>query len=220
MRPLRLTLLFTVLSVLALAPTAALAGGGGGGGGPCAGFASGSSLILRDSCFDGIAHFTEAGATLEVRNDGQYPHSFTAVDGSFDTGLLDIGQSAQIELGAAGIVEVYCVLHGRSTGEGMAGVLVVGEPAVQAAATSGQSAALTKQNQAFLTALEAQAVTLTDLRGELAAVRQAVEATSADPRPVQATALGVLGSLLGGSALAMVFYRRKGKKEQLVIGSW
>ena len=210
MRPLHLTLLFAIFSVLALAPTTALAGGGGGGG-PCAGFASGSKLIMRDSCFTGVAHFAEAGASLEVYNEGEYPHSFTAVDGSFDSGLLEAGESVRIELGAAGLVPVYCVLHGQASGLGMAGLLVVGEPNAQAMGVNGGSAALTRQNEAVLTALEAQSVTLTDLRGELAAARrdQSVAARPTDPRPAQAAALGLLGALLGGSALAMVFYRRR-----------
>jgi hypothetical protein len=161
MRPLRLTLLLAVLSLLALAPASALAGGGGGGG-PCAGFASGDTLVMLDSCFSGVAHFAGASTTLTVRNDGAFPHSFTAVDGGFDTGVLEAGETATIKLGGAGIVEVYCVLHGRASGEGMAGILVVGEPAVQSAGPNTQGAAL-----------------------------------------------GLLGTLIGGAGVAMMFYRRR-----------
>jgi hypothetical protein len=212
MRPFRLALCLTLFALLTLSPSAALAGGGGGGGGgPCAGFASGAKLIMRDSCFNGVAHFAEAGTTLEIYNEGEYPHSFTAVDGSFDSGVLDRGESVKVTLGEAGMVQVYCVLHGRATGEGMAGLLIVGEPAVLGTGGGGgeSSAALTRQNEATLTALEAQAATLTDLRAELAAVRQSVDARAADPRPLQATALGLLGTLLGGGALAAVVYRRR-----------
>ena len=33
----------------------------GGGGGACSGFSKGSVLILRENCFDGVAHFSESG---------------------------------------------------------------------------------------------------------------------------------------------------------------
>jgi plastocyanin len=207
MRPLHLALLLTVLALLASAPATALAGGGGNSG-PCEALASGSYLAMRDSCFAGIAHFAEAGSTLEIYNEGELPHSFTAVDGSFDTGLLEAGESVKLGLGEAGLVRIYCSLHGTAEGNGMAGLLVIGEPA--ATLDAGPSAAaLSRQNGELLTALEAQNAALTDLRAELAAVRQSVETRSADPRPAQATALGVLGTVLGGGALAAVVVRRR-----------
>ena len=206
MRRIRLTLLITALTLLAATPALA---GGGGNISACAGFATSATVIMRDSCFEGIAHFAQAGSTLEIRNEGEVPHSFTAIDGSFDTGTLEAGRSASITLGEAGIYQVYCILHGRATGEGMAGVLLVGDPAVEVAGAGFETAALSQQNEALLAAVEAQTATLSDLRGELAATRQAVEARPADARPVQAAALGLLGTLLGGSALAAVFYRRR-----------
>lgn len=208
MRPLRFAVLLALFGLLALSPAPARAGGGGGQGGACAGFASGPALIMRDNCFEGVAHFAEAGATLEVVNEGELPHSFTAVDGSFDSGVLDGGESVKLRLGEAGLVEIYCVLHGQASGAGMAGVLIVGEPAVEFTGAAS-TAALTRQNETLLTALEAQTATLTELRAELGAVRQSVEARAADPRPTQATALGLLGTVLGGGALAAVFVRRR-----------
>jgi hypothetical protein len=68
-----------------------------------------------------------------VQNEGGVPHSFTAVDGSFDTGLLAPGESAEIPLGADGIVRAFRTLHGTAQGAGMAGVLVVGEPSASGA---------------------------------------------------------------------------------------
>jgi hypothetical protein len=196
------------MASLVLGHAPALAGGGGGGG-PCAGFASGETLVMRDACFDGIAHFAEAGSLLEVVNEGQVPHSFTAIDGSFDSGLLEAGESVRVRLGQAGLVEVYCTLHGQMNGTGMAGLLVVGEPTVLPSGTSSATANLTRQNGALLSALEAQSATLTELRTDLAAMRQSVEARAADPRPLQATLFGLLGTVLGGGALAAVLYRRK-----------
>jgi hypothetical protein len=136
MRKIAFCVLTFVAGALAFWPGAALAGGGGGGGGLCAGFASGQTLVMRDSCFEGTAHFAAAGSTLIVQNEGGAPHSFTAVDGSFDTGLLQPGQTAQFTLGADGIVPFYCTIHGTAQGQGMAGVLIVGEPGKQSASAS------------------------------------------------------------------------------------
>src|SRR6185295_12921429 len=107
--------------LLAAAPAAA---GGGGGGGPCGGFGGGTKVLLRDNCFDKVAFTAQPGSDLLVVNDGGQSHSYTAVDGSFDTGLLKPGQSAHIKLGSAGIVQVYCTLHGTASGEGMSGVVL------------------------------------------------------------------------------------------------
>lgn len=112
----------------------ALAGGGGRGGGICPGFAEGSTVSLLDSCFKGTAHFAPADASVTVRNDGAIPHDYTAVDGSFATGLLQGGESTEVEGLDPGIYRVYCTLHGTPTGEGMAGVLVVGDSTPGAAA--------------------------------------------------------------------------------------
>ena len=210
MRRLRPALLITVFALLAATPALA---GGGGNISACAGFATSATVIMRDSCFEGIAHFAEAGATIEIRNEGEIPHSFTAVDGSFDTGSLEAGRSAKVELNEAGIYQVYCILHGTAAGQGMAGVLLVGEPNVEVSGASFQASALTQQNEALFAAIEAQSATLSDLSTDLAAVRQSVEAKAADPQPVRAaqsaTTLGLLGTVLGGSALAMAFYRRR-----------
>ncbi len=220
MHPRRLALLLMLFSSLALAPATALAGGGGNIS-ACAGFATSPTVIMRDSCFEGIAHFAEAGATLEIRNEGQIPHSFTAIDGSFDTGSLEAGRSAKIELAEAGVYQVYCILHGTASGQGMAGVLLVGDPAVEVSGASFQAAALTQQNEALFAAIEAQNATLTDLSTDLAAVRASVEAKAAEAKPEpaaqSATTLGLLGTVLGGSALALAFFRRR--PGELVQGS-
>lgn len=118
-----------VLGALLLLP-GPVAAGGGAGGGPCSGFSSGERLIMRDNCFDGVAHFVTQGTALLVENDGELPHSFTAVDGSFDSGILGPGESTTINLGEDGVQKVICTLHGPREGAGMAGVLLVGQPQV------------------------------------------------------------------------------------------
>lgn len=131
--------LATVTLVLAGA-VAASAGGGGHADGACLAFSDGDTVTMRDSCFEGIAHTTPAGAAITVVNEGDLPHTLTAVDGSFDTGTVQPGASTTLTLDEAGRQLVYCTLHGTTDGSGMAGVIdVVAEPELEPAAaeTSG-----------------------------------------------------------------------------------
>lgn len=115
--------------LLALGTGAAQAGGGGGGGGHCAGFADSGAILMRDNCFEGVAQFAPAGSTLTVYNEGGLPHSLTDVSGDFDTGTLQPGEEAVFTVGDAGVIRYYCRLHGTAQGDGMAGVIIVGEAA-------------------------------------------------------------------------------------------
>ncbi len=122
------------LLVVAVATIAILPGwvpamaGGGEHDSACAGYATGQTVEMYDSCFSGSAQFVRAGSTVQIVNRGELPHSLTAVDGSFGTGTLQPGQSASFEVGDAAVVRVFCELHGTRQGDGMAGLLVVGEP--------------------------------------------------------------------------------------------
>jgi plastocyanin len=116
-------------------PSIAAAGGGGGGGGThCPGFAEGATVEMYDNCFAGTTHFVEPGTEVTVKNAGSLPHSLTAVDGSFDTGTLEAGETTTVALDQAGIVRVYCTLHGSRDGGGMAGTFVVGDGGAEARA--------------------------------------------------------------------------------------
>lgn len=213
MKSLRRLALLTGLGLVALGPGVAMAGGGGGGsGGPCSGFAEGDTVVMYDNCFSGIGQFAAAGTTLVIENAGELPHSFTAVDGSFDTGILQRNGRAEIELGEAGIVRVYCTLHGTAQGQGMAGLLIVGDAApVTAGAGSAQalSAALNGQNEALLGELAAQSQTANEIKAEIAAVNRALQASNQDSRWAQASITGLAGLLLGGAALAVAMTRRR-----------
>ncbi|HJU81534.1 MAG TPA: plastocyanin/azurin family copper-binding protein [Acidimicrobiia bacterium] len=123
----RRTFLLTTILVLALVPAVAGAGGGGSMS-LCPAFSSGTTVSVLDSCFNGIAHNAPVGETLTVRNDGEIPHTVTAIDGSFDTGQLAPGETATLSFDEAGIYKVYCTLHGSVDGSGMAGLLIVGDP--------------------------------------------------------------------------------------------
>jgi hypothetical protein len=74
---------------LMLIPGVAWAGFRGVDTSGCAGYNEGIEVSMLDSCFDGVAHFAAGGEVITVSNDGNLPHTFTAVDSSFDTGMVD-----------------------------------------------------------------------------------------------------------------------------------
>lgn len=98
--------------------------GAGGGGGVCSGLSSGTSVEIRDFCFDGAAHVTSPGEVVRLINYGETTHDVTAADGSFASGPLAPGETFQVTVESRGVVPYYCSLHGSAEGSGMAGVLV------------------------------------------------------------------------------------------------
>ncbi len=54
-----------------------------------------------------------AGDTVKWTNDGQAPHTATAEDGSFDTGIFDPGQSRSQKFTSPGTIAYYCTVHGK-----------------------------------------------------------------------------------------------------------
>lgn len=127
------------MALIVSIPGVASAGGGGGNMSQCQGFATGTSISMLDSCFDAIAHSAPTDTAITISNDGALPHTFTAVDGSFDSGNLEPGQDFELIVDEPGIYQVFCTLHGTAQGAGMAGVLVVGGPE-PVAATLGTGA--------------------------------------------------------------------------------
>lgn len=134
MRRLIVLVALLVVPVLLSAPAWA----GGGGGGPCSGFqdasaGSAASVILRDNCLDPTGLVVDAGSEIRISNDGQVAHTFTAIDGSFDTGVLQPGDSAVVRVPAGnGPLPVYCTLHADANGAGMSGLLAVSASATDA----------------------------------------------------------------------------------------
>jgi hypothetical protein len=80
---------------------------------------------MRDNCFEGVGHVVESGTTVTVENTGAQAHTFTAVDGSFDSGLLAPGETWELTVTDPGPVNVYCTLHSSTRGDAMAGLLTV-----------------------------------------------------------------------------------------------
>ena len=149
--------LLVAVAVLLLLPGAASAGGGGHIS-QCPGFAAGTTVSMLDSCFNGTAHFAPTRTALIIRNDGELPHTFTAVDGSFSTGQVLPGDTFELTIDAPGVYEVFCSLHGTAAGQGMAGVLVVGEaeplPAAAAVNMDLLKKAVAEDDQVVVEALD------------------------------------------------------------------
>lgn len=211
--------LLVATAMLMMIPGVAAAGGGGVDTTGCAGFGEGATVVMQDSCFAGTAHFAPSGTTITVDNEGQLPHTLTAVDGSFDTGSVAAGSSGEIVVDEPGTYRVFCSLHGTAQGDGMAGVLVVGEPDPEAVAaapdTSAISSAVASETEAVVGAIENQEATLQAIDATqeelLVAVEQLenTETTSspeaitveAEADPAQIVTLLVAG-LASGLALA------------------
>ena len=187
----RFLLVVAVATIAILPGSVPAVAGGGGHESACAGYAAGQTVEMYDSCFSGSAQFVGAGSTVQIVNRGELQHSLTAVDGSFGTGTLQPGQSASIEVGDAAVIRVFCELHGTRQGEGMAGLLVVGEPAATMAGSELVSADLEASGDELPTA---------DPAPEVAAV----PASEGGPSGLEiaaivgaVTALGVAGMSLG-----------------------
>ena len=85
----------------------------------------------RSAAHSGVVHevrierFRFAPARLEVRvgdhvrwtNHDLAPHTATADDASWDTGELRRGESAEIEVTDDMVLDYFCALHPRMTGE-------------------------------------------------------------------------------------------------------
>jgi plastocyanin len=59
---------------------------------------------------------------------GTLPHTVTAVDGSFDSGTLQAGDTFEWTFDEPGRHEYYCQFHGSQNGTGMFGVILVESP--------------------------------------------------------------------------------------------
>lgn len=126
------------IALAAIGPAGAVAGGGGGGGGgPCRAYTPESRVdrvVLRDFCFDPVTAPVAGGTELTVVNAGDQPHTLTAADGSFDTGVIEPGGTVTVTVDGDGLTPVYCTLHATRAGSGMAGTLVASAGSVQPAA--------------------------------------------------------------------------------------
>jgi plastocyanin len=78
-------------------------------------------VTIRDFAFDPPTLEIPVGETVTWSNQGQAPHTATAMDGAFDTGQLDPGQRASHTFDRAGSLTYRCNIH-----PDMSGTIVVG----------------------------------------------------------------------------------------------
>lgn len=58
-----------------------------------------------------------AGDTISFTNEDGAPHTGTALDGSFDTGRLNKGESGSVTLANAGSIDFKCNFHPKMKGK-------------------------------------------------------------------------------------------------------
>ena len=67
-------------------------------------------ILLRDFSFFGLD--VKAGTKVLVQNQGQEPHSLTAVDGRFDTGQVQPGRNVELAIPSqSGTYRIRCTVH-------------------------------------------------------------------------------------------------------------
>jgi plastocyanin len=89
------------------------------------------NVSAADFSFQPATITINAGDTIVWTNTGAMPHTVTASDGSFDSGLFGPGETYSRTFDTAGTISYYCIPHGTPQGGGMAGTIVVQAPAAQ-----------------------------------------------------------------------------------------
>jgi plastocyanin len=84
--------------------------------GPRAKAAANASVTISDFQFAPASVTVDAGDTVTWTNDGPTPHSATADDGSFDTGIFEAGQSRSQTFEQAGTFSYFCTPHPNMRG--------------------------------------------------------------------------------------------------------
>jgi plastocyanin len=96
---------------------------------------AGNAVEIKDFQFSPNALTVPVGTTVTWTNTGQAPHTATAKDNSFDTGILNNGQSKAITFDKEGTFEYVCLVHPRMTA-----TLTVGNAQASPAASAAPSA--------------------------------------------------------------------------------
>jgi plastocyanin len=129
-------LLLAALSVLALVvfvPTAVAQEDGGVEAVPVQ---DARSVGIGDNFFDPPDVAVEPGSTITWTNNGAVPHTVTADDGSFDSGVLNPGDSYTVAFDGQGTVTYHCTIHPEMRGSVTVGGRGGSAPAEQPASES------------------------------------------------------------------------------------
>lgn len=85
------------------------------------------SVLVVDSSFEAQEISIKVGTTIVWTHEGNFPHTVTADDGSFDSGNLESGNTFSITYDEVGTFPYYCSYHGGPAGSGMSGIVIVTE---------------------------------------------------------------------------------------------
>lgn len=77
--------------------------------------AAGATITIDDFAFDGVTEVA-LGTTVVVTNADSTPHTWSAVDGAFDSGSLAPGDSFEFTFTEAGTFDYQCNFHPSMTG--------------------------------------------------------------------------------------------------------
>jgi plastocyanin len=86
---------------------------------------AGIRIDMIDFSYSDLSPTIKAGSTVTWFNAGNFKHSATADDGTWDTTLLDPGVEASITFDKPGVYPYFCTLHGAAGGIGMAATITV-----------------------------------------------------------------------------------------------
>src|SRR5829696_2854265 len=81
-----------------------------------------TTVEIRNNAFNPAQLNVAPGTTVRFVNNDTEPHTATADNGAFDTGVLQPGYSSEVFLDGSGTVPYHCELH-----PDMQGSIVVGE---------------------------------------------------------------------------------------------
>jgi plastocyanin len=95
-------------------------------------------VAMVDLAFEPPTIEAVAGSTIRWTNEGAAPHTATAENGSFDSGIVPSGGTFEVTLDSPGTFAYVCQLH-----PGMAGSIVVAAGAGTAAGAGGSGPAVT-----------------------------------------------------------------------------
>ena len=79
------------------------------------------TVSIQDNLFNPGQVQTSTGATVTWTDAGAVQHTITADDGSFDSGIINSGDTFSFTFTAIGTFAYYCQIHGGPGGQGMAG---------------------------------------------------------------------------------------------------
>jgi plastocyanin len=74
------------------------------------------AVSIGDNFFEPAAATIDPGDSVTWTNNGAVPHTVTAENGLFDSGVLDPGESYTVDFDGQGTLAYYCTLHPEMRG--------------------------------------------------------------------------------------------------------